>query len=50
MASLSPNSSWLVKNGLVGVPWVEKYVWSVYWATNIMLTVGFGDLSAANHK
>ena len=50
MASLSPNDSWLMKNGLIGVPWVEKYVWSVYWATNIMLTVGFGDLSAANHK
>lgn len=26
--------------------WVVKYIWGYYWGTNIMLTVGFGDISA----
>ena len=26
--------------------WSSKYIWGYYWAVNIMLTVGFGDLSA----
>jgi hypothetical protein len=50
MANLSPNDSWLVKLGINNASWGEQYVWSAYWAINIMLTVGFGDISAANHK
>jgi len=23
----------------------EQYVWAYYWATTIMLTVGFGDIA-----
>lgn len=26
-----------------------KYIWGYYWGTNIMLTVGFGDISATNY-
>jgi hypothetical protein len=29
--------------------WFIKYVWGYYWGTNIMLTVGFGDLVATTH-
>lgn len=50
MAGMDVQNNWLMKKGLVDAPWIERYVWSVYWATNIMLTVGFGDISAANHQ
>ena len=50
MANLSPQDSWYVEKGIVHAHWTEKYAWSAYWASNIMLTVGFGDISAANHK
>ncbi len=29
-------------------PWTDKYIWGYYWGTTIMLTVGFGDISATN--
>ena len=47
MASFNESKNWLVKNNLHNLPWFEKYVWSYYWGTTIMLTVGFGDISAA---
>jgi hypothetical protein len=28
--------------------WSEKYIWGYYWATTIMLTVGFGDITPRN--
>lgn len=31
-------------------PWFEQYVWAYYWGTTIMLSVGFGDLSASNYQ
>jgi hypothetical protein len=31
-------------------PWYEQYSWAYYWGTTIMLTVGFGDIAAANYK
>lgn len=40
--------SWLTHNGLSNQPWHHQYVWSYYWATTIMLTVGFGDLTPTN--
>lgn len=30
--------------------WFEKYIWGYYWGTTIMLTVGFGDITAANYQ
>lgn len=38
-----------VKN-IADAEWFEKYIWSYYWGTNIMLTVGFGDIAASNYK
>ena len=49
MACLDDNN-WLVQNNLLEAQWYEKYSWAYYWATNIMLTVGFGDINAANYK
>jgi hypothetical protein len=48
MAGLAPHASWWMKINIVNAEWYVKYVWGYYWGTNIMLTVGFGDLSANN--
>lgn len=50
MASLNSESNWLVVKGLAQAPWYERYVWAYYWGTNIMLTVGFGDIAATNYQ
>ena len=50
MAHANTSANWIIVKGLVYAPWYEIYVWSYYWAVNIMLTVGFGDLSATNYK
>jgi hyperpolarization activated cyclic nucleotide-gated potassium channel 2 len=40
----------MIVKGLDNSPWFEKYVWSYYWGTNIMLTVGFGDIVATTYQ
>lgn len=40
--------SWMKQKGINDAVWSEKYIWAYYWATTIMLTVGFGDLTATN--
>ena len=37
-----------MKIDIVKAHWLTKYIWGYYWGTNIMLTVGFGDLAASN--
>ena len=49
MVHLDSSDNWHIKNGIVNSKWIEKYIWGYYWGTNIMLTVGFGDLSATNY-
>ena len=49
MATLSTENSWHDKLGIAQDSWFIKYIWGYYWGANIMLTVGFGDLSATNH-
>ena len=48
MAKLSNTNSWHVNKGISHEGWYPQYIWGYYWAVNIMLTVGFGDLSATN--
>lgn len=48
MANFNPEHNWLMDKGIANSPWLEQYVWSFYWATNVMLTVGFGDIVAVN--
>ena len=49
MATLSEDGkSWYQKVDIVNAEWIHKYIWGYYWGTNIMLTVGFGDISASN--
>jgi hypothetical protein len=48
MASLNSNENWMTVKGIANASWLEKYIWSYYWASNIMLTVGFGDIVASN--
>ena len=48
MAAADSQSNWIVSRGLAAAPWYEVYVWSYYWAVNIMLTVGFGDIAATH--
>lgn len=41
--------NWVTKLGIDDESWFIKYIWGYYWGTNIMLTVGFGDISATNY-
>ena len=48
MASLNLSENWMTVKGIAFASWTEQYIWSYYWASNIMLTVGFGDIVASN--
>jgi hypothetical protein len=50
MANLSPGDNWMSAKGIEGGSVWQCYIWSYYWAINIMLTVGFGDITASNHQ
>ena len=38
--------NWHIRKNITESGWASQYIWGYYWAVNIMLTVGFGDLSA----
>jgi hypothetical protein len=44
------DENWMNYKQIYLAPWYEKYVWSYYWSTTIMLTVGFGDITPVNYK
>jgi hypothetical protein len=50
MSWLDSDESWMHIKNIESAPWYEQYSWAYYWGTTIMLTVGFGDISAANYK
>lgn len=50
MSWLDEDESWMIAKNILDSPWYEQYSWAYYWGTTIMLTVGFGDISAANYK
>jgi hypothetical protein len=47
---MNPGDNWMNFKDIGLAPWPEKYAWAYYWATTIMLTVGFGDLAATNYE
>ena len=49
MVGLNNSVNWHIKLGIEDSSWFIKYIWGYYWGTNIMLTVGFGDLAATNY-
>ena len=50
MANVSPDQNWITQKGLENAGWYEKYVWSYYWSTTIMLTIGFGDITPSCYQ
>ena len=47
---LDVKHNWLSKVDAMQAPWEEQYCWAYYWGTTIMFTVGFGDITAVNHR
>ena len=50
MAKINIGDNWHVNKGISQKGWASQYIWGYYWAVNIMLTVGFGDLSATTEE
>lgn len=49
MVLSNQNQNWQITRGISHNWWGERYVWSYYWATTIMLTVGFGDIVPSSY-
>ena len=45
-----PDQTWLSAKGLVSSPWLEKYLYSIYWSSVTIMTVGYGDIVPQNNK
>ena len=51
MGNINSNKiSWLTVKGIENADWFEKYTWAYYWGTTIMLTIGFGDITATTYQ
>lgn len=42
------SENWMIKYGIMDMDWYVKYCYGYYWATTIVSTTGFGDLTASN--
>ena len=49
ISQINVKQSWIMQKNLLDAPWYQIYIWAYYWAVNMMLTVGFGDIVASNH-
>lgn len=50
IARINPQHNWYSSKDIYSASWIEKYIWGYYWGCNIMLTVGFGDISATTYQ
>lgn len=50
MSYINTEKSWMVRLGIDEEEWWVKYVYSFYWGTTIMMTVGFGDVLPGNPR
>jgi hypothetical protein len=50
MAKLNEEENWLIAHSIQNSDWNVQYMWAYYWATTVMMTIGFGDISATNHQ
>jgi hypothetical protein len=50
MPRIDPQNNWHRAKGISDAGWFPQYIWAYYWGVNIMLTVGFGDLTATSYQ
>lgn len=50
MSKLDNTVNWMVSSKIYHEEWYVQYMWSYYWATTIMMTVGFGDFLPITFK
>jgi hypothetical protein len=50
MAQINTQDNWMVAKRIDYSQWFEKYTWAYYWATTMMLTIGYGDIVPTTYQ